>query len=134
MRILHVEDNALNGAFFCDVLRDDGHEVVLVTTGPAGREAATLGTFDLIVLDIGLPGLRGDALCRELRARGLRTPVVALTASAMPDEMIAIGSAGFDECMTKPVAPEDLRLLARRYDPARRAASVAVGGSGVVTS
>ena len=62
-----------------------------------------------------LPGLRGDAICAQLRSAGVRTPMVALTASAMPEELALLGTAGFDEVVTKPVEPKQLRALASRY-------------------
>lgn len=107
----------MNAAFFAAVLEPEGHTVTLAITGPAGRTLALEELFDLIALDIELPGLRGDALCQQLRAEGVRTPMVALTASAMPDQLAAIAVAGFDECMTKPIDPGDLRAMARRFDP-----------------
>jgi len=122
VRTLLVEDNLMNRDYFSDVLRREGHEVVVATTGPEGRDMALQGSFDLIVLDIALPGLRGDAVCIELRAAGLRTPMVALTASAMPDQLAATRAAGFDETMTKPIDPQQLRDMARRFDPRRSAA------------
>jgi CheY-like chemotaxis protein len=116
MRILIVEDNRMNSTFISAVFEPEGHLVTVANTGPKGLAAALQDAFDLIVLDIELPGLRGDAICRQLRAAGVRTAMVALTASAMPDQLEAVGSAGFDEVMTKPVAPKELRALARRYD------------------
>ena len=115
MRILLVEDNTMNTTFVTAVFEPEGHEVALARTGPQGRAAALAAQFDLIVLDIELPGLRGDLLCQELRAAGVQTPMVALTASAMPDQVAVIRAAGFDEVMTKPVEPRALRAMALRY-------------------
>ena len=120
MRILQVEDDFLNAEFFRAVLEPEGHAVVLETTGPAGRTRALAEPFDLIALDIELPGLRGDELCRELRAAGLRTPILAITASAMPDQLEHLLAAGFDECLTKPLEPADLRSAVRRFDMPRK--------------
>jgi CheY-like chemotaxis protein len=115
MRILQVEDDALNAALFSAVLEPEGHTIVLEVTGPAGRARALAEPFDLIALDIELPGMRGDALCRALRAAGVHTPIIALTASAMPDQIAALRSAGFDECATKPIDPAGIRELVRRF-------------------
>lgn len=120
MRILQVEDDFLNAEFFRAVLEPEGHTVVLETTGPAGRARALAEPFDLIALDIQLPGLRGDALCRELRAAGLRTPILAITASAMPDQLEHLLAAGFDKCLTKPLEPADLRAAVRHFDALRK--------------
>ncbi|MDE3095580.1 MAG: response regulator [Chloroflexota bacterium] len=115
VRILLVEDSPMNSTFFQAVLEPEGHEVTVEVTGTAGRERALTEPFDLIVLDIVLPGLRGDAVCKELKATGLRTPLIALTASALPEQMAVVQAAGFDECLIKPIAPEDLRSVVRRY-------------------
>ena len=115
MLILVVEDNLMNSAFITAVLEPAGHVVTVARTGPEGLAAALLDTFDLIFLDIELPGLRGDAICVQLRSAGLRTPTIALTASAMPDELALLGTAGFDEVVTKPVEPKQLRAIACRY-------------------
>jgi len=118
MRILLVEDDGLNAELFSAVLEPEGHLVALEITGPAGRTRALAEPFDLIVLDVQLPGLRGDALCRALRAAGIRTPIVAITASAMPDQIAALSDAGFDECLNKPIEPATLRDVVRRFDVA----------------
>ena len=121
MRILLVEDDTLNAELFRAVLEPEGHVVELEVTGPAGRARALAEPFDLIVLDVQLPGLRGDSLCRALRATGLRTPIIAVTASAMPDQIAALSEAGFDECLNKPIEPATLRDVVRRFDAAGRA-------------
>jgi CheY-like chemotaxis protein len=115
MRILQIEDDPLNAALFSAVLEPEGHIIVLEVTGPAGRARALAERFDLIALDVELPGLRGDVVCRGLRAAGITTPIIALTASAMPEQIAALRSAGFDECATKPIDPAGLRELVRRF-------------------
>jgi CheY-like chemotaxis protein len=117
MRILLVEDNTMNSTFVIAVLEPEGHDVTLVKTGPAGYAAALQSTFGLIILDIALPGLRGDVICVRLRASGMRTPIVALTASAMPDQLAIVTAAGFDEVLTKPIEPKALRAMVSRYEP-----------------
>jgi CheY-like chemotaxis protein len=114
VRILHVEDDVLNAEFFRAVLEPEGHTVVLESDGPAGRARALSEPFDLIALDIDLPGIRGDALCRELKASGLRTPIFGLTAMAMPDQLKTVRAAGFDDLLIKPIEPADLRNAVRR--------------------
>ena len=117
MRILLVEDNDMNSDFVVAVFVPEGHDITLAKTGPQGLAAGLQGEFDLILLDIELPGLKGDAICRKLHDAGVRTPIVALTASAMPDQIAIFHAAGFDEVITKPSEPEQLRAMARRYDP-----------------
>ena len=94
-------------------LSDRPHHVGRKPT-PLGESHDKIG-IALVVLDIELPGLRGDLLCQELRAAGVQTPMVALTASAMPDQVAVIRAAGFNEVMTKPVEPRALRAMALRY-------------------
>lgn len=112
----------MNAELFIAILEPEGHEIVVETTGPAGRERAAAEAFDLIVLDIQLPGLSGDLLCIELKRAGIRTPIVAVTASAMPEQLQRVRAAGFDVCLTKPIDPGELRTITRRFEQAGRAA------------
>jgi CheY-like chemotaxis protein len=121
MRILQVEDDVLNAELFRAVLEPEGHAVALEMSGAAGLARALAEPFDLILLDIQLPDIRGDVVCRRLRATGMRTPIVAVTASAMPDQLAAMRDAGFDDLATKPLAPATLRALVRRFDRASTA-------------
>lgn len=115
MRVLVVEDEALNVELFRDILEADGHEVVAERTGTGGRARGLAEAFDLILLDLHLPGLGGDSVCRALRAGGVRVPVIAVSASAMPDEIARAMPAGFDAYLTKPIPPTVLRATVRRY-------------------
>lgn len=115
MRLLLVEDDPLNFELFVDVLEVDGHEVVVERSGGAGKARALTERFDLVILDLHLPGERGDAVCRELRARGVRLPILALSSSAMPDQIARGLAAGFDGYLTKPISPHALRQAVRRY-------------------
>jgi len=110
-----VEDDALNVELFREMLEGEGHDIVVERDGPAGRARALGETFDLILLDIHLPGTHGDALCAELRATGLKTPIVALSASAMAHEMERIRAAGFDAYLTKPIRASELREAVLRF-------------------
>ncbi len=116
MKLLLVEDDPLNGQFFVAALKPDGHTIVVERDGIAGRDRALAVPFDLIVLDIALPGMRGDAVCRALHAAGLRTPIVALTASVLPEQLALIRDVGFALILTKPIEPEALRAAVRRFE------------------
>lgn len=115
MRVLLVDDNAMNVELFTDSLESDGHEVVVERDGPSGRERALRERFDLVILDIQLPGMDGNAICRDLRASGHRGPIVALSSAAMAEQVDRGIQAGFDAYLTKPISPADLRAAVRRF-------------------
>lgn len=115
MRLLLVDDNAMNVELFADSLESDGHEVVVERDGPAGRERALRERFDLVILDIQLPGMDGYAICRDLRAAGVTGPVVAISSSALPEQVERGMAAGFDAYLTKPISPAALRAAVRRF-------------------
>lgn len=119
MRILLVDDNAMNSALVRAALEQD-HLIETVADGHVGFNRALAQRFDLILLDIELPGLRGDVICARLRAAGHHGPIVALTASALPGELEVIGLAGFDLILTKPIDPDDLRAAVEGFAPASR--------------
>lgn len=116
MRLLLVDDNRLNVELFVDVLETDGHEVAVERDGVRGRDRALRERFDLVILDVQLPKLDGIALCRALREAGVATPVVALSSSAMADQVQRGLSAGFTDYLTKPISPAALRQAVRRYE------------------
>jgi CheY-like chemotaxis protein len=113
LRILLVEDDAMNVELFESALESDGHEIVTERDGAAGEQRAS-EQFDLILLDIQLPKKTGLEVCRSLRACGLRIPIVALSASVLPEEVERTKAAGFDEFLSKPISPRDLRAAVRR--------------------
>lgn len=115
MRILLVEDNAMNIELFTAALEDDGHEVIVEREGHAGRDHALREPFDLVVLDVQLPGRDGYAICRDLRAAGVTGPIVALSSAAMQEQVQEGLAAGFDEYLTKPISPAALRSAVRRF-------------------
>lgn len=109
MRILLVDDDPMNVDLFTAVLEGDGHAVVVATDGVDGHRRALSLQFDLILLDMRLPGMTGDEICRDLRAAGIPGAIVALSASAMPDQIKRGMEAGFDTYLTKPISPAALR-------------------------
>ena len=122
MRILLVEDDQMNVELFESALETDGHEIVTERDGAAGETRAT-DRFDLILLDIQLPKKDGLEVCRSLRARGLRMPIVALSASVLPEEIARTKAAGFDLFLSKPISPRELREAVRRLGPNAHAAN-----------
>lgn len=109
MRVLLAEDNATNVELFVAALAIDGHEVTVERDGLSARERALRETFDLIVLDIQMPLLDGYALCGELRRAGIKGPIIALSAAAMPNDVQRGRAIGFDAYLTKPIRPAQLR-------------------------
>lgn len=119
MRVLLVDDNAMNLELFADSLVADGHEVVVERDGLSGRDRALGEPFDVLILDIQLPRLDGYAVCRELRGAGVRSPILALSSAAMAEQVDRGLAAGFDAYLTKPISPAALRQAVRAARPSR---------------
>jgi signal transduction histidine kinase len=109
-RILLVEDNVDACATLADILVTEGHDVQCAPDGHAGLALALDQPWDVIVCDIGLPGLDGLALMRMLRARqeGARPYAIALTGYGQPDDEARGLEAGFDRYLVKPVGASAL--------------------------
>jgi DNA-binding response OmpR family regulator len=123
MRILVIEDDSALGASLTWGLRAEGYAVHLATDGDEGWWQASEHTFDLIVLDVMLPGLDGYQICARLRASGNWTPILMLTAmDADLDEAEGL-DLGADDYLTKPFAYPvllaRLRVLLRRHPTVR---------------
>jgi len=101
-------------------LREEGHQVVLSRDGREGFEMARYSPFDVIVLDVMLPGMDGLALARKLRERGNQTPVLMLTARDAPADIVNGLNSGADDYLTKPFSLDI--LLARVRAVSRRGA------------
>ena len=112
MRILLVEDDATNVELFRASLETD-HEMTVERDGVSGEARALAEVFDLILLDIQLPRRSGIEVCRNLRVRGLRVPIVALSASVLPDEVALIDASDFTAFLAKPISPKALRAAVR---------------------
>ena len=122
MRVLVVEDEHRISAYVKRGLEEAGYAVDAVFTGPEALEWADAAPYDAIVLDILLPGMDGLSVCRELRRRGIRTPVLMLTARDAIDDRVAGLEAGSDDYLVKPFAMRE--LLARLRALTRRAAGL----------
>ena len=120
-RLLIAEDEARIAAFVDKGLRAAGYAPDVVGDGPAALEAALSGTYDLLVLDLGLPLLDGLAVLRRLRQAGSRMPVIILTARGDLDTTVAGLEGGADDYMAKPFRFEELlaRIRLRLRDDAR---------------
>ena len=130
MHVLVVEDEKKTAAFIRKALEAEGMLVEVLHRGDEVVPRATAAGFDAIVLDIMLPGIDGLETCRQLRQRGVWTPVLMLTArDAVGDRVIGL-DAGADDYLTKPFSFEELlaRLRAlNRRTPAERPVTVEVG-------
>ena len=118
MRVLVVEDDAGLAGVLREGLAEHHLDATLASTFGEARERAVLGAWDVIVLDVMLPGGSGFDLCTELRRRGLKVPILMLTARDGVDDRVAGLDAGADDYLTKPFAFRELlarvRALARR--------------------
>jgi len=103
--ILLVEDDALSLKLMKDVLEANGYAVMQATSGPDGLDTARRQAPDLIVIDIGLPGMDGVEVTQLLKADAGRAaiPVLAVSAYAMPSDEARMREAGCDSFMTKPL-------------------------------
>jgi two-component system copper resistance phosphate regulon response regulator CusR len=118
MRVLLVEDDADLAGVVAAGLREHRIETVLAGDVREGRERALWGSYDVMILDVMLPGGDGFDLCAALRATGISTPILMLTARDEVDDRVRGLEAGADDYLTKPFAFRELlarvRALARR--------------------
>lgn len=119
MRVLLVEDDPELSAVITDGLHNHHIEVSAAQDFATGRDRALLGSFDVIVLDVLLPGGTGFDLCRIIRERGIATPILMLTARDAVEDRVRGLESGADDYLTKPFAFVELaariRALARRH-------------------
>ena len=118
MKILVIEDDPTVGQFVKRGLEQQRWGVDLSANGDEGEQMATTGNYDLIILDMRLPGKSGSQVLNSLRARGFERPVLVLTAQDAIDAKVETLRAGADDYVTKPFAFEE--LLARVEALSRR--------------
>ena len=109
-RILVVEDEAAIRSGLTDVFVYHGYEVEAVADGPAGLHRALNGCFDLILLDVMLPGMDGFEICNRIRARDRDQPLIMLTAKTSDEDIIQGLSLGADDYVAKPFSVAQLVL------------------------
>lgn len=118
MKLLLVEDEKRMAQALCEILRLEKYDVDHCADGLDGLYAAQTGAYDLIVLDVMLPHKNGFDIAREVRADGIRTPILMLTAKGELDDKVTGLDCGADDYLTKPFMTRELlarlRALGRR--------------------
>jgi len=117
-RILIAEDEPRIVSFLEKGLRANGYSTIAASTGPEALALARDTDFDLLLLDLGLPGVDGHGVLAAIRARGERMPVIVLTARDGVDDTVGALDGGADDYLTKPFRFEELlaRIRARLRD------------------
>ena len=117
-RILLIEDEPGLVLTLSDLFGNEGYDVETASDGPSGLSKAMEGGYDLIILDVMLPGKNGFDVCREMRENGIGTGVLMLTARTQVADRVEGLKLGADDYLTKPFAPSE--LLARAEALLRR--------------
>ncbi|MCI9485613.1 MAG: response regulator transcription factor [Lachnospiraceae bacterium] len=121
MKLLLVEDEKRMVQALSELLRQEHYEVDACTDGPSGLAAAEGNLYDVIVLDVMLPGMSGFEIAKSLRRQGIRTPILMLTAKSELDDTVEGLDSGADDYLTKPFMARELlarlRALLRRNLP-----------------
>ncbi len=133
MHILVVEDDQRLGRLLQRVLTEERHAADLAHSGERGLDLALSAGYDLVILDLMLPDLDGIEVCRRMRAEGIGTPVLMLTARGTVEDRVAGLNAGADDYLVKPFAMAELlarvgALLRRRDRSADAPTVLEVGG------
>ncbi len=125
--ILVVDDDARLRGLLQRFLSEQGHRVAVAADAPSARAALAAMAFDLMVVDVMMPGESGLELVESLRRAGDETPVLMLTARGDPDDRVAGFEHGADDYLAKPFDPRELalriRTILRRAQPAAPAAA-----------
>ncbi len=126
-RVLIVEDEPGLVLTLTDRLRSEGYEVQSASDGPSGLERGSRERWDVILLDVMLPGASGFDVCRDLRQRGVTTPVIMLTARGQVVDKVLGLKLGADDYVTKPF--DMMELTARIEVQLRRATAVSASSA-----
>jgi DNA-binding response OmpR family regulator len=113
MRILVVEDERTVASFTARSLREESYAVDVADTGEQALEMVEDTTYEVILLDVRLPGLSGIKVCAEMRESGVKSPILMLTARALVEQRVEGLDAGADDYLTKPFALSELRARVR---------------------
>ena len=123
MKLLLVEDEKRMAQALCEILRLEKYDVDWCADGESGMNAVESGIYDLIVLDVMLPGKSGFEIARQARRAGIKTPILMLTAKGELDDKVTGLDSGADDYLTKPFETRELlarlRALGRRNLPSQ---------------
>lgn len=118
MKILLIEDEKRMAQALCEILRQEGYEVDHCAKGDEGFETAENGSYDIILLDVMLPGMNGFEIASRLRRDGISSSILMLTAKSELDDKVLGLDSGADDYLTKPFVTKELlarlRALGRR--------------------
>lgn len=118
MKLLLVEDEKRMAEALCELLRLEQYEVDVYTDGSKGLEAVRCKDYDLLILDVMLPGMSGFEIAKTVRTLGIKTPILMLTAKNDVDDKVTGLDSGADDYLTKPFETKELlarlRALVRR--------------------
>ena len=118
MRLLLVEDEKRMAQALCEILRREKYEVDHFADGISGLDAVESDIYDIIILDVMLPGMNGFDIAKKARQAGIRTPILMLTAKGELDDKVEGLDSGADDYLTKPFMTQELlarlRALIRR--------------------
>lgn len=118
MRILLIEDEKRMAQVLCEILRLEKYEVDSYVNGLDGLAAIESDIYDIVILDVMLPGMNGCEIARRARKKGISTPILMLTAKAELDDKVTGLDSGADDYLTKPFMTKELlarlRALGRR--------------------
>ena len=130
-KILIVEDERRLSDAVVDVLKNAGYSADTAYDGTDGYEKARTGKYDIIILDLMLPGMDGIDICKQLKQEGVNTPIIMVTARAAISDRIEGLDAGADDYLPKPFSPQELvarlRALSRRFGRTPYTSSVRYG-------
>ncbi|HXA19853.1 MAG TPA: ATP-binding protein [Thermoanaerobaculia bacterium] len=129
LRVLVVDDNVVNQEFAAEAVRRLGHFVTTAESGAEALEILARRTFDVVLLDVQMPGIDGLEVVRRYRTteRGIRTPIVAVTAHSTREDGERCIDAGFDTVLTKPATQSSLGAIIREVTGVMAAAPAPAG-------
>ena len=115
LSVLLAEDNDINALLVIALLAREGHAVERVSNGQEALDALSKKAYDLVLMDVHMPVMDGLEATRQIRARGLGLPVIALTANAMDEDRRICLDAGMNDYLAKPIDPDLFEALVERF-------------------